>query len=63
MFASIWMEITDFFTLQRLQTLIVVAVVIIVGIAAIKILNTVAGRVTRKYLSRQYKMLIHKGIR
>ena len=63
MFASILAEITDFFTPQRLQTLVVVVVVIIVGIAAIKILNTITGRVTRKYLSQQYKMLIRKGIR
>ena len=53
MFASIWAEITDFLTPQRLQTLVVVVVVIIVGIAAIKILNTITGRVTRKYLSQQ----------
>ena len=63
MFESIWTEITAFFTPQRLQTLVVILVVIVVGIAAIKILNTITGRVTRKYLSQQYKMLVRKGIR
>jgi small-conductance mechanosensitive channel len=63
MFDSIWTDITDFFTPERLQTIVVVAVVIVVGIAAIKILNTIAGRVTRKTVSPQYKMLIRKGIR
>jgi small-conductance mechanosensitive channel len=63
MFDSIWTEITSFFTPQRLQTLVVVLVVIVAGIVAIKILNTIAGRVTRRYLSQQYKMLVRKGIR
>jgi small-conductance mechanosensitive channel len=63
MFDSIWTEITGFFTPERLQTLVVVVVVIAVGIVAIKILNTITSRVTRKYLSQQYKMLIRKGIR
>ena len=63
MFDSIWMEITGFFTPERFQTLVVVVVVILVGITVIKILNTIAGRVTRKNVSQQYKMLIRKGIR
>jgi small-conductance mechanosensitive channel len=63
MFETVWMEITGFFTPERLQTLVVVVVVIAVGIVVIKILNTITGRVTRKYLSQQYKMLIRKGIR
>ena len=63
MFETVWMEITGFFTPQRLQTLVVVVVVIAVGIVVIKILNTITGRVTRRYLSQQYKMLIRKGIR
>jgi small-conductance mechanosensitive channel len=63
MFETVWMEITGFFTPQRLQTLVVVIVVIAAGIVVIKILNTITGRVTRKYLSQQYKMLIRKGIR
>ena len=63
MFASIWTEIAGFFTPERFRTLVVVVVVIVVGIVAIKILNTITGRVTRKHLSQQYKMLIRKGIR
>jgi small-conductance mechanosensitive channel len=63
MFASIWMEITTFFTPERFRTLVVVIVVILAGIVAIKVLNTITGRVTRRYLSQQYKMLIRKGIR
>ena len=63
MFETVWMEITGFFTPERLQTLVVVVVVIAVGIVVIKILNTITGRVTRRYLSQQYKMLIRKGIR
>jgi len=63
MFETVWMEITGFFTPQRLQTLVVVIVAIAAGIVVIKILNTITGRVTRKYLSQQYKMLIRKGIR
>jgi small-conductance mechanosensitive channel len=63
MFASIWSEIVGFFTPERFRTMIVIAVVIVVGIAIIKILNTLTGRVTRRYLSQQYKMLVRKGIR
>ena len=63
MFDSIWTEISGFFTPERFQTLVVVVVVIVAGIIAIKILNTIAGRVTRKTVSPQYKMLIRKGIR
>ncbi len=63
MFESVWSEIVAFFTPERIRTLIVILVVIVVGIAGIKILNTLAGRVTRRYLSQQYKMLIRKGIR
>jgi len=63
MFASIWTEIAGFFTPERFRTLVVVIAVIVVGIVAIKVLNTITGRVTRKYLSQQYKMLIRKGIR
>jgi len=63
MFDSVWTEITSFFTPERFQTLVVVVVVIVVGMAAIKILNTIAGRVTRRNVSQQYKMLIRKGIR
>jgi small-conductance mechanosensitive channel len=63
MFDSIWMEITGFFTPERFRTLVVVIVVIAAGIVAIKVLNTITGRITRKYLSQQYKMLIRKGIR
>jgi small-conductance mechanosensitive channel len=63
MFVSIWTEIAGFFTPERFRTLVVVVVVIVVGIVAIKILNTITGRVTRKHLSQQYKMLIRKGIR
>ena len=63
MFSSIWTEIKEFFTPERLQTLAVVVVVIFLGIAAIKVLNTITARVTRKHLSQQYKMLIRKGIR
>jgi small-conductance mechanosensitive channel len=63
MFASIWTEITGFFTPERFRTLVVVIVVIVAGMAVIKILNTITGRVTRRYLSQQYKMLIRKGIR
>ena len=63
MFDTIWTEITGFFTPERFRTLVVVIVVIVAGMAVIKILNTITGRVTRKYLSQQYKMLIRKGIR
>ncbi|UCF98020.1 MAG: mechanosensitive ion channel family protein [Spirochaetaceae bacterium] len=63
MFESIWTEITGFFTPDRFRTLIVILIVIVVGIAVIKILNTLTSRVTRRYLSQQYKMLVRKGIR
>jgi small-conductance mechanosensitive channel len=63
MFDSIWTDVTGFFTPERFRTLVVVIVVIVAGMAVIKILNTITGRVTRKYLSQQYKMLIRKGIR
>jgi len=63
MLATIWKEIVGFFTPQRLQTLVLIVVAIAGGIVATKILNTIARRVTRKYLSQQYKMLIQKGIR
>ncbi|MCK5007115.1 MAG: mechanosensitive ion channel family protein, partial [Spirochaetales bacterium] len=63
MFESVWSEIVGFFTPERFRTLIVILIVIVVGIAGIKILNILANKVTRRYLSQQYKMLIRKGIR
>ena len=63
MFAIVWAGIVGFFNPERIRTLIVILIVIVLGIAGIKILNTLTSRVTRKYLSQQYKMLIRKGIR
>ena len=63
MFESIWADIVGFFTPERFRTLVVILVVIVAGIVAIKVLNTLTSRVTRRYLSQQYKMLIRKGIR
>jgi small-conductance mechanosensitive channel len=63
MFASIWTEIVGYFTPERFRTLVVILIVIVAGVAVIKILNTLTSRVTRRYLSQQYKMLVRKGIR
>lgn len=63
MFESIWAGIVGFFTPERFRTLVVILIVIVAGIVVIKILNTLTSRVTRRYLSQQYKMLVRKGIR
>lgn len=56
-------EIAAFFTPARMQQLLVVLIVVACGLIIIKILTTLARRVTRRYLSQQYDMLIRKAIR
>jgi len=55
-------QVGEFFTAERLQLLIVVLIVIAAGLVLTRVLVVIARRITRKYLSQQYAMLIRKAI-
>jgi small-conductance mechanosensitive channel len=60
--SSVLRQLAGFFTAERLQLLIVVLIVIAAGLILTRILLAITGRLTRKYLSQQYAMLIRKAI-
>jgi small-conductance mechanosensitive channel len=55
-------ELLAFFTLDVLQKVILVVLIGGVGLLALRLLNALINRMTRKYLSQQYIMLLRKAI-
>ena len=55
-------QLMNFFTLERLQRIILVVVIAVVGFILLKILSSLVERMTRKVLSQQYNMLVRKAI-
>jgi small-conductance mechanosensitive channel len=55
-------QLMNFFTLERLQRIILVVLIAVVGFILLKILSSLMDRMTRKVLSQQYNMLIRKAI-
>ncbi len=55
-------ELIGFFTLEVLQKVILVAVIAVVGLLILRFLSALLNRMTRKYLSQQYGMLLRKAI-
>lgn len=55
-------ELVKFFTLDKLQQLILAVVIAVVGLILLRFLSALIKRMTRKYLSQQYSMLVRKAI-
>jgi small-conductance mechanosensitive channel len=55
-------DLIGFFTLDVLQKVILVALIAVVGLLALRFLSALINRMTRKYLSQQYGMLLRKAI-
>jgi len=55
-------ELVKFFTLEVLQKIILVLLIGAAGLLLLRFLSALTGRVTRKYLSQQYSMLLRKAI-
>jgi small-conductance mechanosensitive channel len=55
-------ELVKFFTLDKLQQLILAVLVAVVGLILLRFLSALIKRMTRKYLSQQYSMLVRKAI-
>jgi small-conductance mechanosensitive channel len=62
MLQNAFRELIRFFTLDVLQKVILVAVIAVVGLLALRFLSALINRMTRKYLSQQYSMLLRKAI-
>ena len=62
MLNSTLQQLMNFFTLERLQRIILVVVIAAVGFILLKILSSLVERMTRKVLSQQYNMLVRKAI-
>jgi len=62
MLYSTFQQLMNFFTLERLQRIILVVVIAAVGFILLKILSSLVERMTRKVLSQQYNMLVRKAI-
>ena len=55
-------ELIGLFTLEVLQKVILVAVIAVAGLLLLRFLSALINRMTRKYLSQQYSMLLRKAI-
>ena len=62
MLNSTLQQLINFFTLERLQRIILVVLIAAVGFILLKILSSLVDRMTRKVLSQQYNMLVRKAI-
>jgi small-conductance mechanosensitive channel len=62
MLNSTLQQFINFFTLERLQRIILVVLIAAVGFILLKILSSLVDRMTRKVLSQQYNMLVRKAI-
>jgi len=55
-------ELVNFFTLEVLQKVILVVLIGVAGLLLMRFLSALINRMTRKYLSQQYSMLLRKAI-
>ncbi len=62
MLNSTLQQLMNFFTLERLQRIILVVLIAAIGFILLKILSSLIDRMTRKVLSQQYNMLVRKAI-
>jgi len=62
MLYSTFQQLMNFFTLERLQRIILVVLIAAAGFILLKILSSLIERMTRKVLSQQYNMLVRKAI-
>jgi small-conductance mechanosensitive channel len=62
-FENAFQQILGFFTPDRLQQLMVALVVAVVGFILTNLLLFFVRRITRRYLSQQYDMLVRKAVR
>jgi hypothetical protein len=58
MLDSTFQQLVNFFTLDKLQRVILVVVIAVAGFILLKILSSLIDRMTRKVLSQQYNMLV-----
>jgi small-conductance mechanosensitive channel len=62
MFASVLKNIGGYFTTELLMNVLVVAIVLVAGFILARLISGLVGRVSRKYLSQQYGMLLRKAV-
>ncbi len=62
MFAEVLNYFITFFTRNRLEKLLLVILVFVVGIIVTRVVSALIGRISKKYLTRQYSMLIRKAV-
>jgi small-conductance mechanosensitive channel len=55
-------QLINFFTLEKLQRVILVVVIAAAGFILLKFLSSLVNRMTRKVLSQQYNMLVRKAV-
>jgi small-conductance mechanosensitive channel len=63
MLQNVFQEFLDYFTPERIQNIVAAAVVIAVGLLAMRLLTSFARRLSRRSLTPQYAMLVRKGIK
>jgi small-conductance mechanosensitive channel len=61
MLVSAFQQLVNFFTLERLQRIILVVLIAVAGFILLKILSSLVDRMTRRVLSQQYNMLVRKA--
>ncbi len=62
MLQNAFRELLSLFNLEVLRKVILVLVIGVVGLLALRFLSALVKRMTRKYLSQQYSMLLRKAI-
>ena len=62
MLQNAFRELIGFFTLEVLQKVILVVLIGVAGVISLRFLSALINRMTRKYLSQQYTMLLRKAI-
>lgn len=62
MLASVLKNIGGYFTSELLMNVLVVLIVLAVGFVFARLISGLVGRVSRKYLSQQYGMLLRKAV-
>jgi len=61
-FAEVLNYFITFFTRNRLEKLLLVILVFVVGIIVTRVVSALIGRISKKYITRQYSMLIRKAV-
>jgi len=62
MLTSVLKDIGGYFTTELLMNVLVVAIVLVAGFILARLISGLVGRVSRKYLSQQYGMLLRKAV-